>query len=171
MDKEAYKDAKSWSKALKKVHGDDTLFIGDSFQKVDYTLSKCCNPIHGDVVFGFLTINEGIKIHRTNCNNAQQLLSNYGNRVIKATWSSQMEKLFPVKIYFEGVDRNGIIQDVSKIISEELHINMQGLSVDSKEGIFEGTIKISVFDTKHLDKLIQKLKNVEGVNKVNRLRE
>lgn len=171
LDQEAYKDAKSWSKAIKKVQGDDTLLIGDSFQKVDYTLSKCCNPIPGDVVFGFLTVNEGIKIHRTNCSNSQQLLSSYGNRVIKATWSSQLERLFPVKIYLEGVDRKGIIQDVSKIISEELHINMQGLSVESVEGIFEGTIRLSVFDTKHLDQLIKKLKSVQGVNKASRVRD
>ncbi|SOE20674.1 GTP pyrophosphokinase [Spirosomataceae bacterium TFI 002] len=166
----AYKDAKSFERAIKKAKGDDTLFIGDDYQKVDYTLSKCCSPIPGDVVFGFLTINEGIKIHRTNCPNSQKLLTSYGNRVIKATWSSQVEKSYPANVYFEGIDRVGIIKDLSQIITNELHINMRGLTVDSNDGIFEGSIKLLVFDTKHLQTLIKKLEKVEGINKVTRIK-
>jgi GTP diphosphokinase / guanosine-3',5'-bis(diphosphate) 3'-diphosphatase len=166
----AFVDAKSFEKAIKKAKGDDTLFIGDDFQKVDYSLSKCCSPIPGDAVFGFLTINEGIKIHRTNCPNSQQLLTAYGNRVIKATWSSQVEKSYPATIYLEGIDRVGMIKDISEVISSELHINMRGLSVDTNDGIFMGSIKLSVFDTNHLQHLIKKLQKLKGINKVTRIK-
>jgi GTP diphosphokinase / guanosine-3',5'-bis(diphosphate) 3'-diphosphatase len=168
LDLKAFGDAKAFEKEIKKEKGTDTLLIGDDLQKIDYTLSRCCNPIPGDDVFGFLTINEGIKVHRNSCPNAQQLLSNYGNRVIKARWASQIEKSFLVTIELSGIDRVGMIQDLSKVISSELHINMRGLSVDTYDGIFEGKIKVYVFDTKHLDILISKLEEVEGVQTVTR---
>lgn len=166
MDDKAYKDAKSFEKEFKKVKGNDTLLIGDDMQQIDYTLAKCCNPIPGDDVFGFLTINEGIKVHRNSCPNAHQLLSNYGNRVIKARWASQIEKSYLVTIKLSGIDRVGLIQDISKVISNELLINMRGISVDTFEGLFEGKIKVYVFDTIHLDKLLQRLEEIEGVNSV-----
>ncbi len=166
IDEKAFKDAKSFEKEIQKVKGNDTLLIGDDMQQIDFTLARCCNPIPGDDVFGFLTINEGIKIHRNLCPNAQQLLSNYGNRVIKARWASQLEKSYLVTIELSGIDRVGMIQDISKVISVELHINMRGLSVETFDGIFEGKIKVYVFDTKHLDILIGKLEEIEGVNSV-----
>jgi GTP pyrophosphokinase len=166
IDEKAFKDAKSFEKEIQKVKGNDTLLIGDDMQQIDFTLARCCNPIPGDDVFGFLTINEGIKIHRNLCPNAQQLLSNYGNRVIKARWASQLEKSYLVTIELSGIDRVGMIQDISKVISGELHINMRGLSVETFDGIFEGKIKVYVFDTKHLDILIGKLEEIEGVNSV-----
>lgn len=169
IDEKAFKDAKSFEKEIKKVKGNDTLLIGDDMQQIDFTLSRCCNPIPGDDVFGFLTINEGIKIHRNRCPNAQQLLSNYGNRVIKARWASQLEKSYLVTIALEGIDRVGMIQDISKVISGELLINMRGLSVETFDGIFEGKIKVYVFDTKHLDILMAKLEEIDGVNNVSRL--
>ncbi len=168
IDEKAFKDAKSFEKEIKKVKGNDTLLIGDDLQEIDFTLSRCCDPIPGDDVFGFLTINEGIKIHRNRCPNAQQLLSNYGNRVIKARWASQIEQSYLVTIKLEGIDRVGMIQDISKVISGELLINMRGLSVETFDGIFEGNIKVYVFDTKHLDILIDKLGQIEGMNKVSR---
>lgn len=168
IDEKAFKDAKSFEKEIKKIKGNDTLLIGDDMQQIDFTLSRCCNPIPGDDVFGFLTINEGIKIHRNLCPNAQQLLSNYGNRVIKARWASQIEKSYLVSIDLNGIDRVGIIQDISKVISGELHINMRGLSVDTFDGIFEGKIKVYVFDTKHLDILMSKLEEIDGISNVSR---
>ena len=168
IDEKAFKDAKSFEKEIKKIKGHDTLLIGDDMQQIDFTLSRCCSPIPGDDVFGFLTINEGIKIHRNLCPNAQQLLSNYGNRVIKARWASQIEKSYLVSIDLNGIDRVGIIQDISKVISGELHINMRGLSVDTFDGIFEGKIKVYVFDTKHLDILMSKLEEIEGISNVSR---
>lgn len=168
IDEKAYKDAKSFEREVKKVQGNDTLLIGDDMQQIDFTLAKCCNPIPGDDVFGFLTINEGIKVHRNRCPNAHQLLSNYGNRVIKARWASQIEKSYLVTIALSGIDRVGLIQDISKVISSELHINMRGFSVETFDGIFEGKIKVYVFDTKHLDELLHRLEGVDGVSTVSR---
>ena len=169
IDNKAFIDAKSFEKEIKKVKGVDTLFIGDDFQAIDFTLARCCSPIPGDDVFGFLTVNEGIKIHRNSCPNAQQLLSQYGNRVIKARWSSQVAKAFVASIHLDGIDRMGMIQDISKVISSELHINMRSLAVDTNEGIFTGDIKLYVMDTRHLETLMQQLEAIEGMNKVTRV--
>ncbi|MGL4631255.1 MAG: RelA/SpoT family protein [Leadbetterella sp.] len=168
LGEKAYKDAKTFEREFKKEKGTDTLLIGDDLQKIDFTLARCCNPIPGDDVFGFLTINEGIKIHRNLCPNANQLLSNYGNRVIKARWASQIEKAYPVTIELNGLDRVGMIQDISRVISAELHINMRGLSVETYDGIFEGNIKVSVFDTEHLEILMKKLEEINGISSVSR---
>jgi guanosine-3',5'-bis(diphosphate) 3'-pyrophosphohydrolase len=170
IQEEAFKTAKSFEKAIKQNNGQDSLLIGDDLQKLDYTLSKCCSPIPGDDVFGFLTVNEGIKVHRTNCPNSQQLLTSYGNRVIKAQWSSQVAKAYLATIEMDGIDRVGIIKDVSNLISGELHINMRGVNVETDRGLFKGKIKVFVFDTKHLDKLINKLSDIEGVERVTRIR-
>ncbi|MBA4852593.1 bifunctional (p)ppGpp synthetase/guanosine-3',5'-bis(diphosphate) 3'-pyrophosphohydrolase [Emticicia sp. BO119] len=169
IDNKAFIDAKSFEKEIKKVKGNDTLFIGDDLQEIDFTLARCCNPIPGDDVFGFLTVNEGIKIHRNSCPNAQQLLSQYGNRVIKARWSSQVAKAFVATIHLDGIDRMGMIQDISKVISSELHINMRSLAVDTNDGIFTGDIKLYVQDTRHLEKLMKQLGEIEGVHQVTRV--
>jgi GTP pyrophosphokinase len=169
IDNKAFIDAKSFEKEFKKVKGNDTLFIGDDLQEIDFTLARCCNPIPGDDVFGFLTVNEGIKIHRNSCPNAQQLLSQYGNRVIKARWSSQVAKAFVATVHLDGIDRMGMIQDISKIISSELHINMRSLAVDTNDGIFTGDIKLYVQDTRHLETLMKQLGEIEGVNQVTRV--
>ncbi|WP_337044885.1 RelA/SpoT family protein [Emticicia sp. 17c] len=169
IDNKAFLDAKSFEKEIKKVKGDDTLFIGDDLQEIDFTLARCCNPIPGDDVFGFLTVNEGIKIHRNSCPNAQQLLSQYGNRVIKARWSSQVAKAFVATIHLDGIDRMGMIQDISKVISSELHINMRSLAVDTNDGIFTGDIKLYVQDTRHLETLMNQLNEIEGVYQVTRV--
>jgi GTP pyrophosphokinase len=169
LDNKAFIDAKSFEKEIKKVKGVDTLFIGDDLQEIDFTLAKCCSPIPGDDVFGFLTVNEGIKIHRNTCPNAQQLLSQYGNRVIKARWSSQVAKAFIATIHLDGLDRMGMIQDISKVISSELNINMRSLAVDTNDGIFAGDIKLYVQDTGHLETLMLKLGGIDGMNKVTRV--
>ena len=169
IDNKAFIDAKSFEKEIKKVKGVDTLFIGDDFQSIDFTLARCCSPIPGDDVFGFLTVNEGIKIHRNSCPNAQQLLSQYGNRVIKARWSSQVAKAFVASIHLDGIDRMGMIQDISKVISSELHINMRSLAVDTNDGIFTGDIKLYVMDTGHLETLMLQLEAIEGMNQVTRV--
>jgi GTP pyrophosphokinase len=168
LEDEAFVTAKSFEKAIKKNNGNDSLLIGDDLQQLDYTLSQCCNPIPGDDVFGFLTVNEGIKVHRTNCPNSRQLLSHYGNRVIKAQWSSQIEKAYLATISLKGVDRVGMIQDISKVISEELHINMRGLNVNTEHGVFDGEIKVFVFGTKHMEKLMTKLRQIKDVEQVDR---
>jgi len=147
---------------------DDILLIGEDMDVVEYKLAKCCTPIPGDEVFGFVTVSEGIKIHRTNCPNATELLANHGNRVIKAKWTSQHEVAFLTGLKIVGTDRVGLINDVSKIISEELKVNMSSLSFNSEHGIFNGEIMLYVNDTRHLDLLIGKLEKVEGVVKVAR---
>jgi GTP diphosphokinase / guanosine-3',5'-bis(diphosphate) 3'-diphosphatase len=147
---------------------DDILLLGEDMDVVEYKLAKCCTPIPGDEVFGFVTVNEGIKIHRTNCPNATELLANHGNRVIKAKWTSQHEVAFLTGLHVVGTDRVGLINDVSKIISEELKVNMSSLSFNTDHGIFNGEIMLYVNDTRHLDLLISKLEKVEGVVKVDR---
>ncbi len=147
---------------------DDVLLIGEDMNVVEYKLAKCCTPIPGDDVFGFVTVSEGIKIHRTNCSNAPELLSNHGNRVIKAKWTSQHEVAFLTGLKVVGTDRVGLINDVSKIISEELKVNMSSIAFRTEQGIFEGEIMLYVNDTRHLDLLISKLEKVEGVVKVAR---
>lgn len=169
IDESAIRDAKTFEKEFKKAKGSDTLLIGDDMQVVDYTLAQCCNPIQGDDVFGFVTVNEGIKVHRNNCTNAQNLLVNYGNRVIKAQWSSQIEMSFDVSIHLDGIDRIGMIQDISKVISSDLHTNMRAFTIDTKDGIFEGVIKLVVTDTKHLDTLMHQLEAIDGVYQVYRI--
>ncbi|MDI1324635.1 MAG: bifunctional (p)ppGpp synthetase/guanosine-3',5'-bis(diphosphate) 3'-pyrophosphohydrolase [Algoriphagus sp.] len=164
------KDESTFTKEIKSLKGPDhdQLLIGEDMDVVDYILAKCCNPIPGDDVFGFVTINEGIKIHRTSCPNALELLSNHGNRVIKARWTSQKEIAFLAGLRIIGTDRVGLINDVTKVISNELKVNMRSITVDSDAGIFEGTIKLFVNSTQHLDHLMKNLSKVEGIIKVSR---
>lgn len=163
-------DESSFVKEMKNLKGPDhdQLLIGDDMDQIDYILAKCCNPIPGDDVFGFVTVNEGIKIHRTSCPNALELLSNHGNRVIKARWTSQQQIAFLAGLRIVGTDRVGLINDVTKVISSELKVNMRSITVDSDSGIFEGSIKLYVHSTQHLDNLIKNLKKVNGIIKVTR---
>jgi GTP diphosphokinase / guanosine-3',5'-bis(diphosphate) 3'-diphosphatase len=163
-------DPKLIEQEIKKVKGryDDILLIGEDMDVVEYKLAKCCTPIPGDDVFGFVTVNEGIKIHRANCPNAVELLSSHGNRVVKAKWTSQHEVAFLTGVKIKGTDRVGLINDISKIISDELKVNMSSMSIHTDSGIFEGEIMLYVNDTRHLEQLIQKLAQVEGIVKVSR---
>jgi GTP pyrophosphokinase len=167
---EKVKDESTFTKEIKNLKGPDhdQLLIGEDMDLVDYILAKCCNPIPGDDVFGFVTINEGIKIHRTSCPNALELLSNHGNRVIKARWTSQQQIAFLAGLKIVGTDRVGLINDVTRVISNELKVNMRSITVDSDSGIFEGSIKLYVHSTQHLEKLMSNLSKVEGILKVTR---
>lgn len=167
---ESVTDVRTIEQEISKVKGryEDILLIGEDMDVVEYKLAKCCTPIPGDDVFGFVTVNEGIKIHRTTCPNATELLANHGNRVIKAKWTSQHEVAFLTGLKVIGTDRVGLINDVSKVISEELKVNMSSLSFKSDQGIFSGEIMLYVNDTRHLEMLITKLEKVEGVVKVSR---
>jgi GTP pyrophosphokinase len=154
----------------KKVKGDDsdTLLIGEDLQKLDYKLSACCNPIPGDDVFGFVTIGDGIKIHRTNCPNAAKLMANYGYRIVKAKWNSQKELAFLTGLHITGIDDVGLINKITTVISSDFKVNMRSITVDTDDGIFEGSIMVYVNNTKHLDNLIIKLREVPGVSSVTR---
>lgn len=146
----------------------DHLLIGDDMDKLDYKLAKCCNPIAGDDVFGFVTVNEGIKVHRTNCPNAAELLSNHGYRVLKAKWASSDEKSFLATLKVIGTDRIGIISDLSNLISSQMKVNMRSMSINTNNGIFEGNIDLFVDDTSQLDYLLKKLEEIDGVVNVSR---
>lgn len=147
---------------------DDLLIIDDKISKIDYTLANCCNPIPGDEIFGFVTINEGIKIHRVNCPNAVHLLSKYSYRVVKAKWTAASAVSFLAGIRITGLDDIGIISGISQVISNDLKVNMRSISVVSNDGMFEGNIMVFVNDTKHLETLMRKLLQVKGVLKVSR---
>ncbi|RYD77688.1 MAG: bifunctional (p)ppGpp synthetase/guanosine-3',5'-bis(diphosphate) 3'-pyrophosphohydrolase [Sphingobacteriales bacterium] len=146
----------------------DILLIGEDLQKIDYTLAACCNPIPGDDVFGFVTVSEGIKIHRTNCPNAAQLMSNYGYRIVKAKWNKQQELTFLTGLRIVGIDDVGLINNITKVISNDFKVNMRSITVDTNEGIFDGSIMIFVNDTEHLENLIKNLLEVKGVTGVTR---
>ena len=145
------------------------LVIGDDMQKLDYGLSPCCSPIPGDDVFGFVTVNEGIKIHRVNCPNAVKLLSNYAYRVVKAKWNNDHLISFLAGIKIKGTDELGLVNNITKIISSQLNINMRSISFDTEDGIFDGTIMVYVHDAKHLSHLIDNLMKVKGVTNVIRI--
>jgi len=147
----------------------EALLIGDEQQKVDYKLATCCNPIPGDEVFGFITVNEGIKIHRTNCPNAQELLSKYAYRVMKARWRNAETVQFEVGLRFSGIDDVGIVQNITNIISTDMNVNMRAISFEANHGIFQGKVVVLVHDTKHLSALMEKLKAIEGVLTVDRI--
>ncbi len=172
LNTDEIQEGKAIQKELQKMHGGrkdgDSLLIGEDMDRIDYTLAKCCNPISGDEVFGFVTVLEGIKIHRTTCPNATELLAKYGNRVIKARWTSHQQIAFLAGLKISGIDRVGIVNTVTAVISNELHINMRSITVDTDDGIFEGTIKVYVHDTRHLEDLTQKLLAVAGVHEVTR---
>ena len=146
----------------------DILLIGEDLQKIDYTLAACCNPIPGDDVFGFVTVSEGIKIHRTNCPNAAQLMSNYGYRIVKAKWNKQQELTFLTGLRIVGIDDVGLINNITRVISTDFKVNMRSITVDTNEGIFDGSIMIFVNDTEHLENLIKNLLKVRGVTGVTR---
>lgn len=149
----------------------DMLVIGDDLQRLDYKLSPCCNPIPGDDVFGFVTVGEGIKIHRVNCPNAIKLLSNYAYRVVKAKWMNDELISFLAGIKITGTDELGIVNNITQIISNENNVNMRSINFDTDDGIFEGTVMVYVHDTKHLNHLIENLRRVKGVNRVERIDE
>jgi GTP pyrophosphokinase len=163
-------DANALKKEMTRTKGkkQEILLIGEDMDIVEYRFAKCCNPIPGDDVFGFVTVSEGIKIHRTSCLNAPELLSKHGQRVVKAKWASKHESSFLAGLGIIGTDRVGLINDVTKIISNELKVNMRSITVDTDTGIFEGNIQLYVNDTRHLDLLIHKLMKVNGVVKVSR---
>lgn len=166
------KNEPTLEQVVKQVRGDkggDTLVIGENLTKIDYKLSPCCNPIPGDDVFGFITINEGIKIHRVTCPNAVQLMSNYAYRIVKARWHGQELISVLAGIKITGIDEVGLVNNITRIISGELNVNMRSISFDTNDGTFEGTMMVFVHDTSHLTELISKLKKVPGVLTVKRI--
>jgi guanosine-3',5'-bis(diphosphate) 3'-pyrophosphohydrolase len=146
----------------------ELIIFGESSDKIQYSLAKCCNPIPGDDVFGFVTTGKGLQIHRTNCPNAAQLMANYGHRVVKTKWAKNKEISFLTGLKIVGLDDVGVVHKITNIISGELKINIAGLSIESKEGVFEGTIKVFVQDKEQLHMLVTRLKHLHGIHSVDR---
>jgi GTP pyrophosphokinase len=148
---------------------DDYLIIDNNLKDVNYKLAVCCNPIFGDEIFGFVTIKDGIKIHRTNCPNAKQMSDRYPYRLIRAKWNQTGKRnAFQAAIHIAGSDRKGIVTDISRIITKEVGIQMRAISMDTENKSFDGTVRIFVNDLEHLDFLISKLKNIKGIHSVSR---
>jgi len=154
----------------KATKSEDYLIIDDKVSNVEYKLARCCNPIFGDEIFGFVTVGEGIKIHRLNCPNATQLVGRYGYRVVKARWTgSGRETLYPVEISMEGDHDPTLLNTISNLLAKDLKVNLQSITMDTVDGLFTSRLKITVKDTQHLDSLIARLSSIQGVYRVTRL--
>ncbi len=146
----------------------ELIIFGESSDKIQYTLAKCCNPIPGDDVFGFVSIGKGLIIHRTNCPNAAQLFANYSHRIVKTKWAKNKEISFLTGLKIIGLDDVGVIHKITNIISGEMKINIAALTIESDSGIFKGSVKIFVHDKEELKELVDKLKNLQGIQKIDR---
>ena len=156
--------------ALKTASKKDSelIIFGESSDKIKYTLGKCCNPIPGDDVFGFVSTGKGLIIHRNNCPNATQLLANYGHRVVKTKWAKNKEISFLTGLSIIGLDDVGVVNKITNIISGELKINIAALTIESTEGLFKGTIKVYVHDKDELEELVDRIKSLSGIQQVMR---
>ena len=147
----------------------DALVFGKDEEKLEYKLSKCCNPIPGDNVFGFLTINEGIKVHKKNCPNAISMQSNYAYRVMQAKWIDSSKQDFKAILHVSGVDNKGIVNNLTRIISNNMSVFIHSINIAGNEGVFDGKLSISVKNKAQLNKLIESIKKIDGVQKVERV--
>ena len=146
----------------------ELIIFGESSDRIMYTLANCCKPIPGDDVFGFVTTGKGLTIHRTTCPNAAKLLANYGHRIVKTKWAKNKEISFLTGLKLIGMDDVGIVNKITNIISGDMRINISAITIESKEGVFEGTIKLFVHDKEELDELVRLLKNLQGIQSVER---
>jgi len=146
----------------------DQLVFGKDEQQLDYVIANCCNPIPGDDVFGFVTVNDGIKVHKQNCPNALQLQSNYSYRIMPAKWIDSTQREFKAQLKVSGIDAVGLVNEVTKVISNNHHIDMKKVYFDSDDGIFTGEIIVVVKNKSILDNLVQNLKKINGIDKVTR---
>lgn len=146
----------------------DALVFGKEGATLDYTLSKCCNPIEGDSVFGFTTVSEGIKVHKNNCPNAISLQSKFAYRIISAKWIDSTQREYKAELKLTGIDRMGLVQEVTGIISENMHVNIRNIAFNSNHGIFTGEITVIVPNKNLLTSLIQNLNKLNGIDKVTR---
>ncbi|WP_445385458.1 RelA/SpoT family protein [Robiginitalea sp. IMCC44478] len=147
----------------------DMLVFGKEEEKLNYTLAQCCNPIPGDDVFGFVTVNEGIKVHKKNCPNSISLQSNYAYRIIAAKWVDSTQEEFTAELQLSGIDNMGLINDITDIISDEMHVNMRNLNFGTDGGTFSGRITVVVKNNTILKKLMANLKKINGIDKVSRV--
>lgn len=148
---------------------DDELVIGQNLKGVDFSLAKCCNPIYGDPIFGFVTVSGGIKVHCQNCPNAPELRKRFGYRIVKARWSGKGQSKYQISLRIVGNDDIGIVNNITNIISKEEKIVMRSINIDSHDGLFSGNLDVLINDTLKLEALLKKLRTVRGVKSVERL--
>lgn len=146
----------------------DELVIGSDVKGLDFQLAKCCNPVYGDEIFGFVTVNGGIKIHRKSCPNAPALQNRFAYRIVKARWAGKGSSLYPITLHVVGQDDLGIVNNITSIISKEEHIMLRSINIDSHDGLFSGILTVLVDDTSRLSSLIKKIRTVKGVKAVSR---
>ncbi len=156
-------------KGQQTVQNDDVLVIGQDLKGVDYQLAKCCNPIYGDQVFGFVTISGGIKIHRCDCPNAPEMRRRFGYRIVRAKWSGKGSSQYAITLRVIGNDDLGIVNNLTSIISKDEKLVLRGINIDSNDGLFRGTLTIMINDNTRLEALIKKLRTVKGVKQVERI--
>lgn len=156
------------SEQAKAQDNSDVLTIGKQVKGIDYTLAKCCNPLYGDKIFGFVTVSGGIKIHRADCPNAAEMRRRFGYRVVEAKWSGKGNNSYSIPLRITGTDDMGIVNNITNIIQKEGNILLRSINIDSHDGLFRGTLQVQVDDNHALDNLIKKLKNVKGVKSVDR---
>ncbi len=154
--------------AAKAKGDDDELVIGRDLKGLDFQLARCCNPVYGDDVFGFVTVSGGIKVHRTSCPNAPALRERFGYRIVKARWAGKGSSSYPITLHVVGQDDLGIVNNITSIISKEEHIMLRSINIDSHDGLFSGMLTVLVDDTQRLTSLIKKLRTVKGVKAVSR---
>ena len=148
---------------------EDILVIGEDLKGIDFKLANCCHPIYGDDVFGFVSVSGGIKIHRTDCPNAPQMIARLGYRIVNARWSGKsIGSQYPITLHIVGHDDIGIVTNVTSLISKEKNISLRSISIDSNAGLFQGNLTIMVSDTKELEDIVKKIKLVKGVKSVSR---
>lgn len=147
----------------------DMLVFGKEEERLNYKLSNCCNPIPGDQVFGFLTINDGIKVHKKNCPNALSLQSNYAYRIMPAKWIDSSQQEFTAVIQLTGIDNLGLVNNITKVISESMHVNIKNINFDTDSGVFQGKITLVVKNNNLVKKLMERLKKINGIEKVSRV--
>ncbi|MBQ2269299.1 MAG: bifunctional (p)ppGpp synthetase/guanosine-3',5'-bis(diphosphate) 3'-pyrophosphohydrolase, partial [Bacteroidaceae bacterium] len=153
----------------KQVKGeDDVLVIDRNLKGIDFQMARCCNPVYGDEVFGFVTSGGGIKIHRTNCPNAPALRERFGYRVVKARWAGKGGGKYSITLHIVGQDDLGIVNNITSIISKEEKIMLRSINIDSYDGLFSGILTVLVDDTQVLSSLIKKIRTVRGVKAVSR---
>jgi GTP diphosphokinase / guanosine-3',5'-bis(diphosphate) 3'-diphosphatase len=172
LDQTEIRRADSFSKDLQSNEPsgkEDILVIGEDLKGVDFKLAKCCNPIYGDEVFGFVAVTGGIKIHKTDCPNAPQMIARFGYRIIKARWSGKsVGSQYPITLRIVGHDDIGIVTNITSLISKEKNIILRSISIDSNAGLFQGNLTIMVSDTNDLEVILKKIRVVKGVKSVTR---
>ena len=170
-DEIIYRSADSYIKPEddNSIFKDDVLVIDQNLKGIDFKLARCCQPIYGDDVFGFVTVTGGIKIHRCDCPNASELRARFGYRIVKARWAGKsIGKQYPISIKIIGHDDIGIVTNITSIINKENNVTLRSINIDSFDGLFSCILTVMIDDTSKLESLIKKLKTIKGVKQVNR---